>query len=347
EKVGFNIRTGFLPPFSLMINKYLNHLSSYIRGCSVMVNSSISALALKIALFNSNILYLSLLTLLLVSFILFLCFMVIMLSVYFTTSHMHEEPRYILFAHMLISDTIYTSTGLLLFFSMIYLVYFPVPICYIAVTITSLAFKIAPYNLAVMSLERYVAICFPLRHTDWCTRQKTIVTIVAIWVIGIMPNLADFMILCLYVKNDYFSLYCLCTKSEFMKIEAQSTLRSVIQGLSFSLVGLVIIFTYIKIMLVAKKINSGNSVASKAGKTVMLHAVQLLLSLTSFSYNLTETYLRQFFFMLPLINFFFFMCLPRFISPLIYGFRDETFLKYIKRIVLCKHLRTFINLRTS
>ncbi|XP_073525063.1 odorant receptor 131-2-like [Phyllobates terribilis] len=266
--------------------------------------------------------------------------MVIMLNVYFTTSHVHQEPRYILFAHMLISDTIYIVMGLFVFFSTAYLVYFPVPICYIAVTISSVSFKIAPYNLAVMSLERYVAICFPLRHTEWCTRQKAILTIVAIWIIGIIPNVADFMILCFSVRNDYFSIFCLCTRLAFLKNTAQDTLRTLTHILSFSFVGLIIVFTYIKIMLIAVRVDSGKPMASKAGKTVMLHAFQLLLCMTAFSYNLIETYLRKYFLMLPFVNFFFFMCLPRFISPLIYGFRDETFLKCIKRILHCKHLRT-------
>ncbi|KAM4045546.1 odorant receptor 131-2-like [Anomaloglossus baeobatrachus] len=295
----------------------------------------------------SDIVYLTLVTLLLISIVFFLFFMAIMLNVYFTTSSMHEEPRYILFVHMLISDTIYIIIALFAFFTTTYLIYFPVPVCYVVVTISSVSFKIAPYNLAVMSLERYVAICFPLRHADWCTRRKAILSIVAIWIIGIIPNVADFMILCLSVKNDYFSLYCLCTRLAFLKNTTQDTLRTLTHILSFSLVGLIIVFTYIKIMLVALRVDLGKPMASKAAKTVMLHAFQLLLCMTAFSYNLIETYLRKYFLMLPFVNFFFFMCLPRFISPLIYGFRDETFLKSIKRIVLCKHLRTFPKSQTT
>ncbi|XP_056415973.1 odorant receptor 131-2-like [Hyla sarda] len=308
-----------------------------------MVNYTLSGTALKAVFLHSDALYLSIISLLLVSFAIFFCFFSIMMTVYFTISHLQEVPRYIFFAHLLINDTIYITLGLVSFFSSAYLIYFPMPISYMIVTISSSAFKVSPYNLAVMSLERYLAICFPLRHSGWCTRQKTILTIVAVWIIGLLPNVVDFIILCFSVQSDYFSVYCLSVRSVFIKNDAQETLRFVVHSLGFSLVGLIIVFTYIKIMLVAIKLNSGKATASKAGKTVMLHAFQLLLCMMSFSYNLIEIYLRKYLYMLPMINFYFFMCLPRFISPLIYGLRDEVFFRYMKRIMLCKTPRTFPN----
>ncbi|XP_069828960.1 odorant receptor 131-2-like [Dendropsophus ebraccatus] len=310
---------------------------------SVMVNSTVYDTASKAAFLNSDVLFMSLLSLLLISFGLLLFLMSIMVSVYFSISHLQEEPRYILFVHMLINDTIYITLSLLGFFSTAYLIYFPVPISYIVVSITSSALKVTPYNLAVMSLERYVAICFPLRHSEWWTRQKTILAIVVIWIIGLVPNVIDFMILCFSVHSDYFYLYCLCSRSEFMKSNGQDILKSLTYALGFSLVALIIVFTYIKIMLVAIKVDSGKAVASRAGKTVILHAFQLLLCMMAFSYSLTEMFLKKYLYMLPVINFFFFMCLPRVISPLVYGLRDEVFFRYIKRIVLCKSLRTSQN----
>ncbi|XP_040278462.1 odorant receptor 131-2-like [Bufo bufo] len=266
-----------------------------------------------------------------------------MLGAFFTNFTLQEEPRYILFTHMLINDTASLIIGLFLFFTYSFRIYFPVPVCYILVTASSVAFKVTPYNLAVMCLERFVAICFPLRHTEWCTPQKTLLAIVAIWIIGLIPNVIDFIILCSSVRSDYFFVYCFCVRADLIRNGAQDTVRTLTHISGFSLVGFIIVFTYINIMLVVMKFGSGKTVASKAGKTVMLHAFQLLLYMTAFFYNVIEVYLRKYFLLLPLINFFFFMFLPRFISPLIYGFWDEEFFKYIKRIVLCKSLRTFPN----
>ncbi|XP_063806694.1 odorant receptor 131-2-like [Pseudophryne corroboree] len=310
---------------------------------SVMVNSTVITTALKAAFLHSDPLYSVLLFLILISFCIFNFLMVIILSVYFMSSHMQDEPRYVLFIHMLISDTMYLTLGLFVFFVSAYLIYFPAPVCYILVTASSSGLVVTPVNLAVMCLERYVAICFPLRHAVLCTRQKSYLAIAVIWIIGLTPNLADFIILCFSVKQNFFSFYCLCGKTVFIVSQAQSTLWYFAHALTFSLVGLIIAFTYIKIMLVAVKVDSGKTSASKAGRTVILHVLQLLLCLTAFTYAITEAYLRKYLYMLPLINFFFFMCLPRCISPLIYGLRDEVFGKYIKSLVLCKRMRTIPN----
>ncbi|XP_063813031.1 odorant receptor 131-2-like [Pseudophryne corroboree] len=312
-----------------------------------MVNSTVMNTAMKAALLHSDPLYLVLISLMLSCFCLFIFFMAIILWAFFSTSHMEEEPRYILFVHMLINDAVYLVLGLFVFFVTAYVIYFPVPVCYILVMVTSTSFKVTPYTLAVMCLERYVAICFPLRHAEVCTRQKSYLAIAMIWIIGLIPNVADFIILCSSVKQDFFYHYCLCVRSEFVLTEAQNTIRSLVHATTFSLVGLIIVFTYIKIMLVAVKLDSGKASASKAGRTVIMHACQLLLCMTAFTYTLTEAYLRKYLYMLPVINFFFFMCLPRFISPLIYGIRDEVFSKYLKRFVLCKPVRTAPNSVTS
>ncbi|KAM4796223.1 odorant receptor 131-2-like [Rhinophrynus dorsalis] len=286
------------------------------------------------------IVQLFILVLLLLSFSFFMYFVAVILSVYFTMSHVLESSRYILFAHMLINDTIYLILGLYLMLVSIYPVYHPASLCYILVTVTSTSFKVTPYNLAVMSLERYVAISFPLRHAEFCTTQRSGVAIAMIWAVGLIPNLVDFIILVSSSGTNQFSHYVICARASFISTSVQSTMRLMVHAISFSLVGLIIVYTYIKIMLVALKMEVAKASASKAGKTVMLHAFQLLLCMMAFSYSFTEMFLKAYITLLPIINFFLFMCLPRFLSPLIYGLRDEVFLTYIKKFVLCKPLKT-------
>ncbi|KAM4796231.1 odorant receptor 131-2-like [Rhinophrynus dorsalis] len=126
--------------------------------------------------------------------------------------------------------------------------------------------KISLYNLAVMSLERYISICYPLRHAD------------------------------------------------------------------LSLVSLVILYTYIKVMLVARNTDLGTLSASKAGRTVLLHAFQLLLSMGSLMSSFTVPYLNNYVPFISITTFFVFMCLLRLPNPLIYGMRDEVFSKYLRKM---------------
>ncbi|KAM9788616.1 uncharacterized protein ACB057_013165 [Neosynchiropus ocellatus] len=41
--------------------------------------------------------------------------------------------------------------------------------------------SIFPLTLAVMSLERYVAVCFPLRHSSIVTMRSTAAAITLVW----------------------------------------------------------------------------------------------------------------------------------------------------------------------
>ncbi|KAM4796228.1 odorant receptor 131-2-like [Rhinophrynus dorsalis] len=271
-------------------------------------------------------------TLLLLCYCFYLYFMVGMTNVFFTSHHIRENARYMLFAHMLITDSLYLFLGLFLMMAAVYVVYFPVPVCVLAFIFSAATATVTPYNLAVMSLERYVAVCFPLRHGGFCTEQKANKAIALMWVVGLIPNIADFIVMTSVAQNNFFFLNVRCIPVTFLKHPVQNTIRTLNYILTFSLVALIILYTYMKVMLVARKFGSGKSTASKAGKTVMLHAIQLLLCMSSFLAMLTEQYLKEYISFLLSINFLLFMCLPRFLSPFIYGIKDEVFSKHIKKM---------------
>ncbi|KAM8977710.1 odorant receptor 131-2-like [Pelodytes ibericus] len=275
-------------------------------------------------------LVLSILTLL--CFCFFLYFITMILYVYFTTPHVKEQARYTLFTHMIIVDTSYLVLSLVLLLAAVYLIYIPVPICYVLFTLTATTFRITPYTLAAMSLERYAAICFPLRHMELCTPQRSGAAIVFMWVNGLIPSVADFIALSTSVESKFFSLHVICHRETMTVKPVQVTIRTSALIISLILVAIIILFTYVKVMLVARKINSGGSTAFKAGKTVMLHGFQLLLCITSLASSFTEIYFRENVVFFAIGNFLVCMCLPRFLSPLIYGLRDEVFRQGIKKM---------------
>ncbi|XP_073404500.1 odorant receptor 131-2-like [Dendrobates tinctorius] len=192
---------------------------------------------------------------------------------------------------------------------------------------------ITPYNLALMSLERYIAVCFPLRHGEICTITRCKVAIMGIWVIGAFPVLIEFIGFCYFVDSSFFSFQLLCIWKYLRVYRFQTIIRFLTFSLSFSSVLLTILYTYIRVMLVARKIGSRKSSASKAAKTVLLHAFQLLLCLCSYSSTFTETLFTNEYMNIAPINFFVFMCLPLYISPFIYGIRDEVIRKSIRKLI--------------
>ncbi|KAM4702122.1 odorant receptor 131-2-like [Discoglossus pictus] len=271
------------------------------------------------------------LVLLLLFLLFFVYFISVLLTVYFTTPHIRENARYVLFAHMLVTDTLYVFVTAFLLLGGLYLLCVPVPICFLVITLASSTFRVTPYNLAAMSLELYIAICHPLRHAELCSGQRSNQVIAMMWVVALIPNVSNFISLSSSVQKG-FSLCVLCRREYLTINQLQVTMRSLTLIINLALVAMIIVYTYIKIMLVALKIGSSKSSVFKAGKTVMLHALQLLLCMTSFASTLTETHIRKHTDLLPISNFILFMCLPRLLSPLIYGIRDEVIQKCIKKL---------------
>ncbi|XP_073525076.1 odorant receptor 131-2-like [Phyllobates terribilis] len=272
------------------------------------------------------------LAILFLSFCVFIYFVTVILHAFFTSPHVRENARYVLFIHMLINDALMIFVLIFLFPMTIFLVYIPVPICYALVTFSASAFLVTPYNLAIMSLERYLAICYPLRHAQVCNVQRSLLAIGIMWIVSLAPQLLDFIAMCYSMPKGFFSASLVCVWPAFVMNDFQVKLRSFNEISGLSLVGFVIFYTYINVMVVARKIGSGKSSSFKADKTILLHALQLGLCMMSYTSSLTDTYLTKYFFFIPITNFFFFLCLPRFINPLIYGIRDEVFQKHMRKV---------------
>jgi len=119
----------------------------------------------------------------------------------------------------------------------------------------------------------------------------------------------------------------------------QSVFTSSPQALLFSFVFLTVIVTYLKVLCTARAVTgSDRSAARSAHNTILLHGVQLLLCMltfiapflkltlvTAWPQDRTEILFTSFLF----IN-----VLPRLLSPLIYGVRDQKFRTQI-RLLFC------------
>ncbi|XP_073525096.1 odorant receptor 131-2-like [Phyllobates terribilis] len=252
----------------------------------------------------------------------FLYLMAVMLKVYVTTPNIRDSARYVLFAQMLINDTLYLLVGFFLLLATLFAITFLFPICYVLITLGSSTFISTLYILVAMTLERYISVCFPLRHIELCMGPRCKAAAIVIWVVGLVPSAADFISLMTSVKMDFFASYVKCNADLFEK-----SIWFMTCILSLTLGVLIILYTYVNIMVAALKIVSRKSSAFKAARTVMLHAFQLLLCFASLSPSFME--MRNDALFMRFIHFFALSCLPRFISPLIYGLRDEVLRKCI------------------
>ncbi|XP_026052862.1 odorant receptor 131-2-like [Carassius auratus] len=261
---------------------------------------------------------------------LFFCFVnCVMLFALKSKRIFQETPCYILFGHMLMNDSV-----LLLVTTIMYTValcFLPIPksICTLLVFISHCTFRNAPLTLALMSLERYIAICFPLRHCNIATPKRTGIAIGIIWFLSSINFVTD-IIFVLALDPGYLASVIFCTLEKLFLFKWQLDKYQAFDVLYFVSVAVIIIFTYISIMITARSVSSDKDSAKKALKTVLLHLIQLGLCLTSFLYTIIERTLymmtgsnSSLFIILRYLNYLIVLILPRCLSPLIYGMRDE------------------------
>ncbi|XP_063058234.1 odorant receptor 131-2-like [Engraulis encrasicolus] len=250
-----------------------------------------------------------------------------------------ETPRYILFTHMLCNDSI-----MIVFTVLISVVSYghrrpTKATCSLVMILTTSTATNAPLNLGVMSLERYTAICFPLRHSQLATTRRTYVAIVGIWFFGLLNPVAD-SVYSSIVDPEFFLQRVKCGHERMFRTAPwQTSLSHSVSGLYYVTVTLVILFSYINVVRVARSASSNDKSTGKAHRTLLLHLVQLVLCLNTLLYSHTISFMAAFLsqevysdvrygiYLLAIL-------LPRCLSPLIYGMRDEAvrhlFVQFLK-----------------
>ncbi|XP_060790890.1 odorant receptor 131-2-like [Neoarius graeffei] len=253
----------------------------------------------------------------------------IMLFALGSRSMFHETPRYILFSHMLLNDSILLLVTTIMYAMSLALTNVARAICSLLVLISTCAFQNAPLTLALMSLERFVAICFPLRHCTIATRKNTGIALGIVWFASSLNIVTD-ITYDLVTDPSQLLKITFCTREKLFVAKWQADKTQGFNILFFVSVTVIILFTYISIMITARSISSNKESATKAHKTVLLHLIQLGLCLTSFLYATIERALYMMtgsssalFIHLRYLNFLIILILPRCLSPLIYGLRDD------------------------
>ncbi|XP_076836436.1 odorant receptor 131-2-like [Brachyhypopomus gauderio] len=252
----------------------------------------------------------------------------VMLCALWSKPFLKETPRYILFAHMLLNDSIQLVFTSMLYIFSLCMYRLATVACAFIVFVSGTTFRNTPLNLAVMSMERYMAICFPLRHTEFVTQKRTFLAIAFVWFTASCNFIVDFLIAAILDPN-FLTLHIFCTRERLFIKPWQADVLQGFNAFFFVSVTLIIVFTYISIMITARSVSTNKKdSARKAHRTVLLHLIQLGLCLITFLYSIIERAAAMagsdtLFLDLRYLNYLFVLILPRCLSPLIYGLRDN------------------------
>ncbi|XP_056607180.1 odorant receptor 131-2-like [Triplophysa dalaica] len=258
---------------------------------------------------------------------------------FFRSSTFYNDPRYILYIHLVINDMLMVFMTVVLFVMAYAWQNVPVPFCILLLIIGSTTHKNTPLTLAGMAIERYIAICKPLHHSQICTVRRTYILISLIWGVGVIPALTDLVVFSIVLPVSIFTKGALCSSANLYSTPYHIVISKCTHGVYTSAVWLILLFTYVRVLDTAKRAKSDKT-AKKAQSTIMLHGIQLLLCMLSYITPLIDRIY------LPLIpseqkkiaffNYLLTNMAPRLLSPLIYGVRDQHLYKHVKGLFTCR-----------
>lgn len=272
-------------------------------------------------------------------FCLFLGCVAVMLHIFACHREFLDSSRYILFAHMLINDTLQVLSSVLLFLFVMGQVKVALIYCVPLLFLSTTTFQNTPLILAAMSLERYVAIFYPLQRPSAWRSDRIWAIILSLWLISSIFPIINYSIGKYDPSVNVLYTRVLCKVSTVNSTPLQVLFKAAASILFFAVVAVIILFTYMRILLETRTLRQDRFSVNRAMHTVLLHGFQLLLSVLSFTSPITETLIVFHANWLPedisFFNYFCFILIPRFLSPLIYGFRDKTLRSYIVKAFLC------------
>uniref|UniRef100_A0A3B4WUM6 G-protein coupled receptors family 1 profile domain-containing protein n=1 Tax=Seriola lalandi dorsalis TaxID=1841481 RepID=A0A3B4WUM6_SERLL len=248
----------------------------------------------------------------------------------------YTNPRYILFIHLVVNDMTQVTVSIILFVISYTIYKLNVSICCIFIVFTVFTTENTPLNLACMAVECYIAICLPLRHMQICTVKRTLMLIGLIWTTSMLSVLPDLFITLATEPLDFFHSRVFCLRETVFRNPLIIKKRDITYIIYLVIVWFVIFYTYFKVLFTAK---TASKDAKKARNTILLHGFQVLLCMATYAEPLLKHALHLWF---PknytdslFATYIIVQILPRSISPIIYGVRDKTFRRYLKRNLLC------------
>ncbi|XP_023260031.1 olfactory receptor 5AN1-like, partial [Seriola lalandi dorsalis] len=159
---------------------------------------------------------------------LFLCINLLLITIFFMKDFFYTTMRYVLFAITLLSDClILITTNFLLIFSYFHLT-MRMWVCLIFYFLSSVYTLVTPFTLTAMTVERYVAICMPLRHGELCSIRSTTHCILIIHGLSSVPCIVVLLTFFASASLSFYKQSRECSVEMFIFYTWQAHFRSAI-----------------------------------------------------------------------------------------------------------------------
>ncbi|XP_043997433.1 odorant receptor 131-2-like [Gambusia affinis] len=208
-----------------------------------------------------------------------------------------EASRYVLLFNLLLVDTVQLFQSQSMFLLSAVSLSLLYPVCAALTAFSSLAHCVSVVTLVSMCLEWCVAVCYPLRHSAIVTLRNTGAAIGVIWgvssshvIVQLSLMLSRFSVADLGVMQMVY--YC-GKESAFIDPVSDLYDRAFTYFL-FLLGAATVSFSYAGIIVAARSASTDRASAVRARRTLLLHLLQLGLSMTPFLHTLpVEVYIYK------------------------------------------------------
>ncbi|XP_037605066.1 odorant receptor 131-2-like [Sebastes umbrosus] len=256
-----------------------------------------------------------------------------------------ETSRYILLFNLLFADTVQLALSQLLYLIAACRAKLTYPVCGVLAMLAKLTNVISPLILVLMSLERCVAVCYPLRHATIITIRNTAVGIIVVWSFSSLHVLTLVILLLDFPFEDMESLQMekFCAPDNMLLGRMSDDYDKAFAYFLFVSAGVAVTSSYIGVIIAARSASTDKASAHKAHNTLLLHMVQLGLSLSSTIHNHLLIAISKVTEGLAILRIrtILYVCIilfPRCLSALIYGIRDQTIRSNLKYHLCCRQL---------
>ncbi|XP_027901126.1 olfactory receptor 11A1-like [Xiphophorus couchianus] len=252
-----------------------------------------------------------------------------------------HEPMFLFLCSLFVNE-LYGSLGLFPFLlvqilSDVHII--PAPLCFLQIFCIYTYASVEFTNLAVMSYDRYVAICCPLQYNSLMTSQRIVFLLFIIWLppclaVGGTAFLSSSLQLCGNVINKVY-----CSNHSIIKLACNDPTANNIYELIMTFFTVcvpvsVIVYTYMRILQVC--FSGSKQTRQKAVSTCTPH----LASIINFSFGVSFEILQSRFnmntvpsFIRILLSLYFLTCQPVF-NPVLYGLNMSKIRSMCKKLVL-------------
>ncbi|XP_032364703.1 olfactory receptor 11A1-like [Etheostoma spectabile] len=261
---------------------YVNHMFTYLEMnvTIIMINSTQVSYFTLVAYFDTG-LFKYLFFLIVMSLYAFIICANVLLVVVICVNRSLHEPMYLFLVSLFVNE-LYGSTGLFPFLlvqilSDIHTV--SAPFCFLQIFCVYTYGNVEFSNLAAMSYDRYLAICYPLQYHTRMPSNKVAVLIASIWLFGVI-NIVVLMSLSVSLQlcgNTIHKVYC--DNYSIVKLACFDTTINNIYGLVYIftvLFGLIILILYFYMRILKVCFSGSRQTRQKAVSTCTPQLCSLL-----------------------------------------------------------------------